>query len=89
MIKVLNLETNLHWSFRKNSLFGLYADEDILADNGSKIPAGGLVSVTPVGEDMTARFNEQLPFGRYYVQEISTDEKYVISGEKHIVTFGQ
>ena len=71
----------------ENVVFGLYADEDILADNGSKIPAGGLVSVTSVGEDMTARFNEQLPFGRYYVQEISTDEKYVISGEKHIVTF--
>ncbi|MBR1383420.1 MAG: NPXTG-anchored protein [Ruminococcus sp.] len=58
-----------------------------MAADGTSIPEGGLVSVVSVGEDMTARFNEQLPFGRYYVQEISTDEKYVISGEKHIVTF--
>ena len=71
----------------QNVVFGLYADENIVAADGSAIPEGGLVSVTSVGEDMTARFNEQLPFGRYYVQEISTDEKYVISGEKHIVTF--
>lgn len=71
----------------QNVVFGLYADETIIAADGTAIPEGGLVSVTSVGEDMTARFNEQLPFGRYYVQEISTDEKYVISGEKHIVTF--
>ena len=71
----------------QNVVFDLYADENIVAADGSSIPEGGLVSVASVGEDMTARFNEQLPFGRYYVQEISTDEKYVISGEKHIVTF--
>ena len=71
----------------QNVVFGLYADETIIAADGTAIPEGGLVSVTSVGEDMTARFNEQLPFGRYYVHEISTDVKYVISGEKHIVTF--
>ena len=71
----------------QNVVFGLYADENIVAADGTAVPEGGLVSITSVGEDMTARFNEQLPFGRYYVQEISTDEKYVISGEKHIVTF--
>ncbi len=70
-----------------NVVFGLYADENITAADGSGIPEGGLVSVANVGEDMTAKFNTKLPFGRYYVQEISTDEKYVISGEKHIVTF--
>lgn len=70
-----------------NVVFGLYADEDISAADGSLIPANGLVSVASVDENMTANFNEQIPFGRYYIQEISTDEKYVISGEKHIVTF--
>lgn len=71
----------------KNVVFGLYADENIEAADGSSIPANGLVSVIGIGEDMTAKFTDKLPFGRYYVQEISTDEKYVISGEKHIVTF--
>ncbi|MCR5141799.1 MAG: Cna B domain protein, partial [Ruminococcus sp.] len=71
----------------KNVVFGLYADEPLVAKNGSSIPKDGLVSYASVGEDMTVRFRQQLPFGRYYIQEISTDEKYVISGEKHIVTF--
>ena len=71
----------------KNVVFGLYADEPLIADNGSSIPKDGLVDVASVGEDMTVRFGQKLPFGRYYIQEISTDEKYVISGEKHIVTF--
>ncbi|MBE6869938.1 MAG: Cna B-type domain-containing protein [Ruminococcus albus] len=67
--------------------FGLFADEEIVSRNGAAIPKDGLISVASVGEDMTAHFNAKLPFGRYYVQEISTDEKYVLSGEKHIVTF--
>ena len=71
----------------KNVVFGLYADEPLVADNGSSIPKDGLVDVASVGKDMTVRFGQKLPFGRYYIQEISTDEKYVISGEKHIVTF--
>ncbi|WP_294483512.1 SpaA isopeptide-forming pilin-related protein [uncultured Ruminococcus sp.] len=67
--------------------FGLFADEEIVSRSGAAIPKDGLISVASVGEDMTAHFNAKLPFGRYYVQEISTDEKYIISGEKHIVTF--
>ena len=70
-----------------NVVFGLYADEEITAANGTSIPKDGLVDYASVGEDMTARFNQKLPFGKYYIQEISTDDKYVISGEKHIVTF--
>ncbi|WP_294469496.1 SpaA isopeptide-forming pilin-related protein [uncultured Ruminococcus sp.] len=71
----------------KNVVFGLYADEALVAENGSSIPKDGLVDYASVGEDMTVRFGQKLPFGRYYIQEISTDDKYVISGEKHIVTF--
>ena len=74
-------------SAAKNVVFGLYAEENIQAADGTSIPANGLVSVIGIGEDMTAKFTDKLPFGKYYVQEISTDEKYVISGEKHIVTF--
>ncbi len=36
---------------------------------------------------MTATIAEQLPFARYYVQEIATDEHYVLNGEKYLVTF--
>ena len=36
---------------------------------------------------MTAKFDVQIPFGRYYVQEIATDEHYVLNGEKYLVNF--
>ena len=36
---------------------------------------------------MTADFTEKLPFSRYYVQEIATDEHYMLNGEKYLVNF--
>lgn len=71
----------------KNVTFGLFAAEEIEAADGNKMPANGLVQVVSVGEDMTAEFNAKIPFGKYYVQEISTDEKYVICREKYLVAF--
>ncbi|RGF89575.1 TonB-dependent receptor [Ruminococcus sp. AM54-1NS] len=67
--------------------FGLFAAEDITAADGTVIPANGLISEVSLDEDMTAKFDVQIPFGRYYVQEIATDEHYVLSGEKYLVNF--
>ena len=67
--------------------FGLFAAEDITAADGSVIPADGLISEVSLDENMTAKFDVQIPFGRYYVQEIATDEHYVLNGEKYLVTF--
>lgn len=67
--------------------FGLFAAEDITAADGSVIPADGLLSEVSLDENMTARFDVQIPFGRYYVKEISTDEHYVLGGEKYLVNF--
>ncbi|MGN0502671.1 MAG: SpaA isopeptide-forming pilin-related protein, partial [Ruminococcus sp.] len=67
--------------------FGLFAAEEITASNGTSIPAGGLISEISLGEDMTAKFDAKLPFGKYYVQEIATDEHYVLNGEKYLVIF--
>ena len=47
----------------------------------------GLLSEVSLDEDMTAKFDVQIPFGRYYVKEISTDEHYVLGGEKYLVNF--
>jgi len=68
-----------------NVVFGLYADEQITAADGSFIPADGLISYVSVGEDMTATFEAKLPFGKYYVKEIATDDKYVISDKRYPV----
>ena len=67
--------------------FGLFAAEDITAADGSAIPADGLLSEVSLDENMNAKFDVQIPFGRYYVQEIATDEHYVLNGEKYLVTF--
>lgn len=67
--------------------FGLFAAEEITASNGTSIPAGGLISEVSLAEDMTAKFDAKLPFGKYYVQEIATDDKYILNGEKYLVTF--
>ena len=66
---------------------GLFAAEDITAADGSVIPADGLLSEVSLAENMTAKFDVQIPFGRYYVKEISTDEHYVLNGEKYLVNF--
>ena len=71
----------------KNVRFGLFASEEITASNGTSIPAGGLISQISLDENMSAVIAEKIPFGKYYVQEIATDEKYVLNGEKYLVTF--
>ena len=71
----------------KNVTFGLFAAEDITAADSTVIPENGLISTVTLGEDMTAHFEDKLPFSRYYVQEISTDESYIINGEKYLVNF--
>ena len=67
--------------------FGLFAAEDITAADGTVIPADGLISEVSLDENMTAKFDVQIPFGRYYVKEISTDEHYILNGEKYLVNF--
>lgn len=67
--------------------FGLFAAEDITAADGTVIPADGLISEISLDESMTAKFDVQLPFAKYYVQEIATDEHYILNGEKYLVNF--
>ncbi|WP_295219782.1 MobP3 family relaxase, partial [Ruminococcus sp.] len=70
-----------------NVRFGLFAAEEIVASNGSAIPADGLIAEVSLDENMTAVIAEKIPFGKYYVQEIATDEHYVLNGEKYLVDF--
>ena len=67
--------------------FGLFAAEDITASDGTVIPADGLISEVSLDENMTAVIAEKIPFGKYYIQEISTDEHYVLNGKKYLVIF--
>ncbi|MDR0813901.1 MAG: hypothetical protein LBO63_07925 [Oscillospiraceae bacterium] len=78
--------------------FGLYAAETIPAvttytQSGDSIvvlpaiPAGTFLAVVSVSEDGTAAFVVELPFGRYYVHELATDDGYALDPTQYPVEF--
>ncbi|MEI3132714.1 MAG: hypothetical protein V8S75_00905 [[Ruminococcus] torques] len=62
----------------KDISFGLYASADLMALDGSVIPAGGLLEVVSVDPNdaggYDASFASDLPFGSYYVKERTTNK---------------
>lgn len=70
-----------------NVSFGLYADEDLKALNGTAIPKDGLLEIITCDEKGKANFTTDLPIGSYYVKEISTDSHYILSDKKYPVVF--
>ena len=71
----------------QNVSFGLYAAEDIASLDGSKIPADGLIEIVSCDAEGNVTFTSDLPFGKYYVKEVATDEHYLISDAKYPVEF--
>ena len=71
----------------RNVSFGLYADEDLKASNGTVIPKDGLLEIITCDEKGKAQFTTDLPIGSYYVKEISTDNHYILSDKKYPVVF--
>lgn len=57
--------------------FGLYAAEDLKAADGTVIPKDGLIEIISFDENGKAATDTDLPFGSYYVKEISTDCHYL------------
>ena len=70
-----------------NVSFGLYADEDLKASNGTAIPKDGLLEIITCDEKGKAIFTSDLPIGSYYVKKISTDNHYILSDKKYPVVF--
>lgn len=70
-----------------NVSFGLYADEDLKAANGSVIPKDGLLEIITCDEKGKSQFTTDIPIGSYYVKEISTDNHYILSEKKYPVVF--
>lgn len=67
--------------------FGFYAAEELTAADGSVIPADGLIEILSLDENGKAVLKSDVPFGSYYVKEISTDSHYILSDEKYPVIF--
>ena len=84
--ETFSIGMNEEW---KNITFGLFAAEEIVAADGSSIPADGLIETTGIDENGNAAFKTDLPCGAsLYVKEIGTDEHYLLSDEKYPVVFG-
>ena len=67
--------------------FGLFAAGELTATDGSIIPADGLLEIVSVDENGHAVCNTDLPFGSYYLKELSTDGHYILSDEKYPIVF--
>lgn len=71
----------------KKVFFALYANENIKADDGNYIPKDGLIEIAGCLENGSLTFNTDIPFGKYYVKEYKTDEKYVLDDTKYEFEF--
>lgn len=68
----------------KNVQFGVFADEDITAADGSFIAKDALIAYANCDENGNITFNCDLPIGfKWYVKEMATDAHYVLSDEKY------
>ena len=67
--------------------FGLFAAKELNAADGSIIPADGLLEIVSVDENGHAVCKTDLPFGSYYLKELSTDGHYILSDEKYPIVF--
>ena len=67
--------------------FGLFAAEKLTAADGSIIPADGLLESVSVDKNGHAVCKTDLPFGSYYLKELSTDGHYILSDEKYPIVF--
>lgn len=67
--------------------FGIYADEDIQAADGSVIPADSLITYGSCDENGKLTFNCDLPIGfKWYAKEMATDNHYILSDKKYEFT---
>ena len=89
---VKSLETDEAYGVGNNGeifdvTFGLYAEADLTAADGTVIPADGLIEIISLDENGKGTVNSDLPFGSYYVKELSTNPAYVLNEQKYPVTF--
>lgn len=63
--------------------FGIYANEDITAADGTAIPKDALITYGNCDENGKLVFNCDLPIGfKWYAKEIATDNHYILSDKK-------
>lgn len=68
----------------KSVKFGIFADEDVKAADGTIIPKDSLVTFANCDENGKITFDCDLPIGyKWYAKEIATDEHYILSNKHY------
>lgn len=67
--------------------FGLYAEKELTAADGTVIPADGLIEIVSLDENGSGKVKTDLPIGSYYVKELATNSAYILNGQKYPVVF--
>ena len=67
--------------------FGLYAEKELTAADGTVIPADGLIEIISLDENGSGKVKTDLPIGSYYVKELATNSAYTLNGQKYPVVF--
>ncbi len=75
--------------------FGIFATEEIVAKDGSSVPADGLIEITGISKgiiefftgEYSGKFETDLPLGAYYIKEVATDDGYILDNTKYDVSF--
>lgn len=69
-------------------VLGIYTKEALTDNMGNEIIAANvLVDKLYINEDSTITQNYDLPMGKYYIQEISTNENYILSDDTYDFEF--
>lgn len=58
-----------------------------IGTNGSILPAGGLLEILSLNENGQAACKTDLPFGNYYLKELSTDGHYLLNDAEYPIVF--
>ena len=67
--------------------FGLYAEKELTAADGTGIPADGLIEIISLDENGNGKVKTDLPIGSYYAKELATNSAYILNVQKYPVTF--
>ena len=67
--------------------FGLYAEKELTAADGTVIPADGLIEIISLDKNGSGKVKTDLPIGSYYVKELATNCAYILNGQKYPVVF--
>lgn len=72
----------------KNVYFALYAEEEIMAADGTIIPTDGLIEIAQCDKDGNIIFKADLPIdSKAYIREYATDNHYIISDKIYHIGF--